>query len=390
MRTFERTHPWLTFRFDVRRAPYTLWMDLGAIQSKCEHVARSLLPPDVASSLERFYLAKGVAATTAIEGNTLSEEQVRARVRRARSLPTSLAYQGREVDNVIAATRATAKRLLEARDCRLTPDDIKRFNALVLRGLPLDEDVVPGQISRHPVGVARYRGAPRKDCAHLLERLCHWINDEIVPPNDDQRVAFGVLAAVLAHLYVAWIHPFGDGNGRTARLVEFQILVGAGVPTIAAHLLSNHYNRTRPEYYRLLAASSKSSSGPLEFVHYAVTGLRDGLDQQIVRIRRHLRLMAWKDHVYEQFRQESGQAAMRQRKLALALGRYSRKTFAFSELLTITPEVAAEYADKTRKTLTRDVNALIKRKLVVLRGRGVRARIEILESLLPKRRSDEA
>ncbi len=38
---------------------------------------------------------------------------------------------------------------------------------------------------------------------------------------------------------MAWIHPFGDGNGRTARLLEFLILARCGmVPLPAAHLLS--------------------------------------------------------------------------------------------------------------------------------------------------------
>ncbi len=36
----------------------------------------------------------------------------------------------------------------------------------------------------------------------------------------NNRVAAAILRAVLAHLYIAWIHPFGDGNGRTARLAK--------------------------------------------------------------------------------------------------------------------------------------------------------------------------
>ena len=49
-------------------------------------------------------------------------------------------------------------------------------------------------------------------------------------------MAEGILKATLAHLYIAWIHPFGDGNGRTARLVEFMLLSRAGVPSPSAHL----------------------------------------------------------------------------------------------------------------------------------------------------------
>ena len=36
------------------------------------------------------------------------------------------------------------------------------------------------------------------------------------------------MSALLAHLYIAWIHPFADGNGRTARLLEYLILDSFG------------------------------------------------------------------------------------------------------------------------------------------------------------------
>ena len=76
-RTYEDTHPWLKFVLDLKTAHYKSWMNLGAAQSKCEHVANTMLPPEVAQELFVMYLAKGVRATTAIEGNTLTEEQVR-------------------------------------------------------------------------------------------------------------------------------------------------------------------------------------------------------------------------------------------------------------------------------------------------------------------------
>jgi len=82
-----------------------------------------------------------------------------------------------------------------------------------------------------------------------------------------------------------WIHPFGDGNGRTARLVEFQILLQAGIPSPAAHLLSNHYKQTRTEYYRQLATASRSGGNILPFIEYAVGGFVDGLKEQLALIR---------------------------------------------------------------------------------------------------------
>src|SRR6185437_1256822 len=103
--------------------------------------------------------------------------------------------------------------------------------------------------------------------------------------DPDWKFAMTLFKAILAHLYIAWIHPFGDGNGRTARLVEFQILMQSGVPYPACHLLSNHYNKTRIRYYAELDRSSKAEEGVLSFIEYAVQGFVDGLREQVSYIR---------------------------------------------------------------------------------------------------------
>jgi hypothetical protein len=73
-RAFLSTHPWLTFQVDLASAPPNFWMAVGECQSKCEHLAGMPLAPEIDKYLHQVYLAKGVAATTAIEGNTLSSQ----------------------------------------------------------------------------------------------------------------------------------------------------------------------------------------------------------------------------------------------------------------------------------------------------------------------------
>ncbi len=46
----------------------------------------------------------------------------------------------------------------------------------------------------------------------------------------DHELIYAIIKAVLAHVYIAWIHPFGNGNGRTARLIEFHLLMSGGMP----------------------------------------------------------------------------------------------------------------------------------------------------------------
>ena len=101
--TYEQTHPWITFRLDLRQADWGLWLDLGEAASKCEHLAGAPLQPEVAQRLHEIFLAKGAAGTTAIEGNTLSEAQVLQHIRGELHLPPSQAYLQQEVENIVPA-----------------------------------------------------------------------------------------------------------------------------------------------------------------------------------------------------------------------------------------------------------------------------------------------
>src|SRR5215813_9917910 len=103
MRSYEQSHPWITFELRLTRLTHKTWLLLGEAESKCQHIAGVPLRPAVASRLHEIYLSKGVHGTTSIEGNTLSEDDVLRRVTGTRDLPPSLAYLGQEVDNIINA-----------------------------------------------------------------------------------------------------------------------------------------------------------------------------------------------------------------------------------------------------------------------------------------------
>jgi Fic family protein len=384
-RTFERTHPWIKFEIDLRQFSTTLWLRLGEAQSKCEHLAGVPLRPDTAKRLHSLYLAKGVLATTAIEGNTLSEEDVVKHLEGTLQLPASKQYLAKEVDNIIKVCNSLLANVAKGTPLKLTPERIAELNRLILDGLQVPTDVVPGKIRKNVVGVARYRVAPPEDCEFLLERLCKWMEDPTFEEVPGSPLISAILRAILAHIYLAWIHPFGDGNGRTARLVEFQLLIGAGVPAPAAHLLSNHYNLTRTEYYRQLEQASASGGKVIPFITYALEGFIDGLLAQIEVVRDQQINVAWENYVHEMFRDRSSLSNSRRRRFILDLsnkGEWVRK----SELSKISPEVAKLYATKGPKTLPRDLNALSNMGLLERRGNTYRAKKEIILAFLPVRR----
>ena len=394
MRTFEQTHSWIPFRCDLDKAGAELWISLGEAASKCEHICRAPLRPGTAQALHQLYLAKGVAATTVIEGNTLSEEEVLKAVEGNLLVPPSKQYLKQEVENVIAACNGISKQLVDGTLPPLSRDLLRAYNRQILDLLPVKPDVKPGELRERSVVVGNvYRGAPWEDCGHLLDRMCDWLNgpdsqapDGAVPGMD---TVYAILRAVVAHLYLAWILPFDDGNGRTARLLEFRILLSAGVPSPAAHLFSNHYSQTRTEYYRQLDLASKSGGDIVPFIGYAVRGFVDGLREQLEKIWTQQGDVVWRNFIHEKFQNRNTLPDNRQRHLALDLGD-GEEWVEVGKVAELTPRLAKAYAGKTSKTVQRDLNELVQMGLITRDGRKLRARREIILAFLPLRKRPDA
>ncbi len=387
MREYEKSHPHIAFRVDLRTASPALWLLLGEAKSKSEHVARTLLKPEISRELLRVYLTKGALATTAIEGNTLSEDEARRVIDDDIRLPRSKEYLGTEIRNVLNAFDLVTSELLDDPEMQITPDALQLYNLTILDGLELEDGVVPGQIRDYSVMVGNvYRAAPARDCEYLLERLCEWLNGETFrAPQDQPELAApnAVLAAILAHLYLAWIHPFGDGNGRTARLLELWVLLKAGFPLPTTQLLSNHYNVTRSEYYRQLNQAGKTGD-VIPFLMYATRGFVDGLREQLDVIWRQQFADRWEQYVYQRFGEARTPSVRRRLRLVLDLSRYDEPV-PRSQIRRLTPALAELYATKTDKTLTRDLNALREMELVRQTPAGYLPNDHVILGFMPPR-----
>jgi len=383
---YKESHPWLTFGLRLKDLDADTWRLLGEAESKIEHIAGAPLPPQVAEHLYEIYLSKGAHATTQIEGNTLSQEDVLLRVQHQLKLPPSQEYLGQEIDNIVLGCNLVVRDVEEGNSLDLTPARIARFNEIVLRDLPAAPEIEPGRIRTHSVLVGGiYRGAPAQDCAYLLDRLCTWLNAMTDDAPVELRPSVSILSAIVAHLYLAWIHPFGDGNGRMARLVEFQLMARAGIPVAAAHLLSDHYNRTRSRYYQVLAESSRPPYPVPAFIKYAVEGFVDGLREQITVIRRAQFQIVWINLIHERIGSGTRESPIAGRQRRLMMDLPLGKITPLVEIRDLSPQLARMYGERTAKAVSRDVNKLVELGLVSRTRQGVRPYVEQIESFLPAR-----
>lgn len=126
---------------------------------------------------------------------------------------------------------------------------VRQIHQLVLTGI---DDVNAGQYRNLPVriGGARHQPPESWEVSHLMTQWAEWLHREALALHSVERAA-------LAHHRLAAIHPFIDGNGRTARLVMNLLLLRDGyAPTIILR-------ENRAQYYRVLAEADAGREAPV-------------------------------------------------------------------------------------------------------------------------------
>lgn len=385
-----QNYPHIPFQKNWRLDEGAIFM-LGQSESIIQAISSAPIKPEYRKQLLVVSLRKGARATTAIEGNTLSEEEV-ARIDEGEKLPPSKEYLEIEVKNVIAALNQIRTEVItEDKSLILSPELLERFNHFVGKDLGNHFQGIPGKFraSGHNVVVGTYRPPPGEDVAPLMLRFCEWMKETFRYQDGQQSFSEQVVQAIVAHVYLAMIHPFGDGNGRTARLIEFYILLRAGLPDIASHILSNHYNDTRQEYYRQLdlCVRTRDLSG---FIKYAVLGFRDGLRGVLDIVQINLLEMSWHKFIYDVLdsKKVAGKTrAIVKRRRTLALQFPVGKWHTPDDLVVSSGILAKEYARLSSTTIMRDLAELERLELIVRDKGKYKGNIEIMRGYMPMRKA---
>ena len=327
---------------------------LGQIYSTIQDISIMPLLPDYHQLLLTISLEKGARATTAIEGNTLTEDEIK-KINAGESLPPSKEYQEIEVKNILDAFNTIKKEIIyEGKNELISPKLIKRYNQMVGKELKEHFQGKPGKFRSHNVIVGTYKAPDYQDVPNLIDRLCEFLQIQF---HWDKGQKFGqaIIQAIITHVYLEWIHPFGDGNGRTGRLLEFYLLMRAGNPDIASHILSNHYNETKIEYYRQLDKAGKTGN-LTAFIEYALQGFRDGIRNTINVIQANLLTMSWQKLVYDKFTDVNYKVKdVFKRKRRILLNFPIHKELTIDEIFFQNSQSAKEYGSLRRRTLMREL-----------------------------------
>lgn len=179
------------------------------------------LPEALVRNLDEWFRVELTYTSNAIEGNTLTRRETALVVEKGLTVGGKSLTEHLEATNHAGAIDWIRKQV-ERKPQNVTQRDILELHALVLKGV---DDTNAGRYRNVAVrisGSAVVLPNPLK-VPDLMEEFADWLSQS--------RELHPVELAAEAHYRLVTIHPFVDGNGRTARLLMNMILIMSGYPT---------------------------------------------------------------------------------------------------------------------------------------------------------------
>ncbi|MGH9651210.1 MAG: Fic family protein, partial [Terriglobales bacterium] len=222
-------------------------------------------------ALQKDTRARNAHSSTAIEGNPLTLEQVRA-VEEGQPLSVPIRAR-REVVNYFAALRHIEK---QAGTKTITHEDVLRLHRIIA-GQVMDQGEA-GRYRMIRVRVGRYVPPPPELVSGLMLELLEWWNKE-------SGSLSAVLSSAVVHYQFEAIHPFADGNGRTGRALALWELYRRGFDTHHIFAVDEYYWEGRPRYYAALQAVRQQGEDLTAWLEYTAEGVLLTLERAWQRIQ---------------------------------------------------------------------------------------------------------
>jgi len=252
---------------------------LTAISEIKVAIERAKLLPKQELKLRRQAMIRMTHSSTHIEGNILNLRQVGDVYSHKKvDAPNRDIF---EVENYLKALKYIAQ-VVEKKQA-ITENVVLKIHKLVTDLTLSDEQ--SDHYRKGPVYVVRRRldmpqetvyTAPRAELvSELVSDLIKWIHES------EQQNINPIIVAGIVHQEIAAIHPFADGNGRTARALATLILYQRGYDFRRLFALEDYYNKNRSNYYQAINIGKNYDERKTDFtpwLEYFVKGFKEEID----------------------------------------------------------------------------------------------------------------
>ena len=211
-------------------------------------------------------------ASTAIEGNPLTLEQVRA-LEEGRELVASDPRSTREVLNYFAGLRYVEK---QAKKKVIGHEDLFKLHRILAESV-MDQGLA-GSYRTIQVRVGRHCPPRAVDVSGLMFELLEWWNKQSTELSP-------VLSSAILHYRFEDIHPFADGNGRTGRALALWELYRRGFDSHHIFSVDEYYWEDRPSYYTALNTVRVAGGDLTSWLEYCAEGVRQTLEKVWLRVK---------------------------------------------------------------------------------------------------------
>jgi len=238
------------------------------ISAARELILNASLLPQWEVKLRREAIVKMAHHSTSIEGNPLTLEQVKELL-----IGNKIAAWEKDKNEVLNYVRVLEyiDKLGEKKVKEITEDIILKIHQLNTKGILPEHQ--SGFYRKVPVAVVNgygrviFQPPPVNRITTLMKDFISWLN------SDQAQELYPVLLSGISHYEFVRIHPFIDGNGRTARALATLILYLKGFDTKRFFALDDYYNEDRDRYYAALQTVDQKTLDTTQWLEYFCEGV---------------------------------------------------------------------------------------------------------------------
>ncbi len=333
--------------------------NVGTIDSAREVITHAPLVPAWERRFQAEARAKIIHHGTHLEGNDLKLEEVEQVLGNPES-PERASVTGRDRDIQEVINYRSVMDYLdsftpikEKGKVKLTRHILEEIHRLTVQGLlPASEAghyrTVKVVIRNTQSGEITFRPPPPTEVAYYIDELFDWLGSE------EGEETHPLLKAGILHYELARIHPFTDGNGRTARAMALLLLFIEGYEVKKFFALEEYYDSHPEEYYQALQSVEKT--GKLtEWLEYFTLGIAI----EFSRVKTLVQKLSLDLHLKSTIGGRQITLTDRQIRLVEYIERHA--SIGMSEARDILPDVSED-------TILRDLRDLVKKNLLVKKG----------------------
>lgn len=231
--------------------------------------------PKVFFQLKHIFHTLESIGSARIEGNnTTIAEYIETKLTETKKVPPGI----KEIQNIEKAMAFIEDNVKEHSMNRAF---VSEMHKMVVDGLlppPEGEgDHTPGEYRKSNLKIYNSSHKPPEflKVEDYMSELLDFVNK-----SDGQK--YDLLKAAIAHHRFVWVHPFGNGNGRTVRLFTYAMLVKTGFNVNVGRIINPTavFCSNRNDYYTNLSkADEGTDEGVLEWAEYVLKGLKEEIEK---------------------------------------------------------------------------------------------------------------